>query len=142
MLKLTALDADDLAIISVHMQDAVLKLGDIAFTPNKKQFALVANRFAWDEANTRQRRRTGVHFDRVLSVKSQNLRQDDPGAILSLLSIIFTGTNAPSGEILLSFSGGGSIRLAVECIEASLKDLGPAWATARQPSHGDESRGA
>lgn len=142
MLKLAALDADDLGVISAQMQDAILRLGDISLHRKQKQFALVANRFAWDASNQRQRRRTGVHFDRVLAVKAHNIRQGDREAIVSLLAITFEEAQAPSGSIVLTFSGGGSIRLEVECIEASLKDLGPAWATAHEPSHEDKDQGA
>ncbi len=134
MLKLAALDADDLAVISAHMQDAVIRLGDITHQKARRQFALLANRFAWD-AGERQRRRTGLHFDRVTSVKTQNIRQGDKDAIVELLAITFEEGEAPSGTILLAFAGGGTIRLDVECIEASLKDLGPAWATEHQPAH-------
>jgi hypothetical protein len=142
VLKLAALDADDLGVISAQMQDAVLRLGDISFSPRKKQFALVANRFAWDAAGERQRRRTGLHFDRVLSAKTHNIRQDDREAIVALLAITFAEAQAPSGTIVLAFAGGGTIRLAVECIEAGLKDLGPAWATEHQPCHEDGGQGA
>ncbi len=134
LLKLAALDADDLAVISAQMQDAVLRVGDITHLKARRQFALLANRFAW-ESGERQRRRTGLHFDRVASVKVQNIRQDDADAIIALLAITFEQSAPPSGAITLAFAGGGTIRLEVECIEASLKDLGPAWATANQPSH-------
>jgi hypothetical protein len=122
------------------MQDAVIRLGDITHQKARKQFALLANRFAWD-AGELQRRRAGVHFDRVTSVKTQNIRQGDRDAIVSLLAITFEQGDAPSGTILLTFAGGGSIRLEVECIEASLKDLGPAWATEHQPSHDIAGKG-
>lgn len=134
-LRLTALDAEDLAVISAHMQDAVLRVGDMAYAKGQKQFAVIANRYAWDEAEAHQRRRTGLHFDRVLSVKSQNIRLGDAAAVLSLLTIGFVETDAPSGNILLTFSGGGSVSLAVECIEAQMKDLGPAWETRSVPHH-------
>ena len=135
MLKLAALDAEDLGVVSAQMQDAVLRLGDFSYTAKKRQFALVANRFAWDEGSAPQRRRTGLHFDRVTAVKTQHIRQGDPAAIVALLAITFEPGEAPSGTIRLSFSGGGVIRLAVECIEASLKDLGPAWPTPNAPRH-------
>ena len=138
MLKLAALDEEDLAVMSAHMQDAVLRVGDLVFRPKHRQFALVANRFAWDEQNQRQRRRTGLHFDRVLKAEARNIRMDDKDAILSLLSIGFEQTDAPSGTILLTFSGGGTIRLTAECLEAQLLDLGPAWTTPNQPSHPDD----
>ncbi len=134
MLKLAALDANDLAVISAQMQDAVLRLGDITHVKARRQFALLANRFAWD-AGERQRRRTGLHFDRVTSVKAQNIRQGDRNAVVELLAITFEEGDSPSGVITLAFAGGGTIRLEVECIEASLKDLGPAWTTEHQPSH-------
>ena len=135
VLRLTALDGEDLGVISAHMQDAVLLVGDMRFDGARKQFALVANRFAWDDQDTRQRRRAGLHFDRVLGVKSQNIRTADKSAVLSLLAIAFTEQDAPSGEVLLSFAGGGSIALSVECLECQMKDMGPAWPTEHVPHH-------
>ena len=135
MLKLAALDADDLAVISAHLQDAVLLVGDVGFNLAKQQFALIANRFAWDAGGDPGRRRAALHFDRVTAVKSHAIRRGEPDAVLSLLAVTFEETRGPSGTITLTFSGGGAIRLEVECIEASLADLGPAWAASRQPSH-------
>ena len=135
MPKLAVLDIEDLAIVSAHMQDAVIRVGDIGVSRARKQFALVANRYVWDEQNQRQRRRSGLHFDRVLSVKSHNISRSDSDAVLSLLSIGFEETETPSGDVVLTFSGGGTIRLTVECLEAQLKDLGPSWTAASTPSH-------
>ena len=135
MLKLSALDVEDLAVISTHMQDAVLLVGDMSYARKRRQFALIANRFAWDEAKTPQRRRTGLHFDRVLAVKTLNIDPLEKDEVLSLLSISFAETDAPSGEVLLSFSGGGTVRLIVECLECQMADLGPAWAAQAVPHH-------
>ncbi len=138
MLKLAALDADDLAVVSAHLQDAVLNAGDLSYLRKARKFALVANRFVWEhgaKAEHFERRRTGLHFDRVTGVKVQNIDRSDREAVLSLLSIGFEETDAPSGTIILAFSGGGTIRLEVECIEAQLSDLGPAWATEHLPRH-------
>jgi hypothetical protein len=74
---------------------------------------------------------------RVLAVKTRNIRMGENDAVLSLLAIGFREGDAPAGEVELTFSGGGSIKLAVECIEAQLKDLGPAWATGSTPHHED-----
>lgn len=135
MLKLHALDIEDLAVISAHMQDAVLVSGDMTYSPTRQQFALVANRFAWDAQDTPQRRRTGLHFSRVLAVKTLNLAQDEADEVLSLLSISFAELDAPSGEVLLSFSGGVTVRLMVECLECQIADLGPAWQASSVPHH-------
>jgi hypothetical protein len=135
-LKLTALDPADLEIISAHMQDAVITIGDIRFLKATKKFALIANRFLWQaQKPPYERRRTGLSFDRVLSAKSHRILQGADDAILSLLSISFTPGEDPSGTIVLTFSGGGAINLEVECIEARLEDLGPAWETPNLPSH-------
>lgn len=135
MLKLTALDIEDLAVISAQMQDAVLISGDMTYQPKRHQFALVANRFAWDEQDHPQRRRTGLHFDRVLSVKTLNLAQGEKDEVLSLLSISFAELDQPSGEVLLAFSGGVTVRLMVECLECQMADLGPAWEAGGVPHH-------
>ena len=135
-LKLSALDPDDLEIISAHMQDAVIVLGDIRYLKPERKFALIANRFLWQkEKRPYERRRAGLSFNRVLAAKSQRISQGANDAVLSLLAISFIPDAAPSGTIVLTFSGGGQINLEVECIEARLEDLGPAWETPNLPSH-------
>ncbi|GGH11291.1 hypothetical protein GCM10007036_08240 [Alsobacter metallidurans] len=136
-LKLVALDDEDLAVVSAHLQDAVLKVGDITWLPREKRFALVANRFAWEAQRTEtgERRRTGLSFARVLKVQRSRVRGDAPDAVLNLLAVTFQPTDAPSGLVTLVFSGGGAIRLEVECLEAEMRDLGPAWETPNRPVH-------
>jgi hypothetical protein len=135
-LKLNALDPADLEIISAHMQDAVVTIGDIRYLKRPRKFALIANRFLWQtEKPPFERRRTGLSFDRVLEAKSQRIRQGADDAVLALLAISFIADAEPSGTIVLTFSGGGQINLKVECIEARLEDLGPAWETPNLPSH-------
>lgn len=140
LLKLTALDAEDLSILSAHLQDAVLLIGGMKYLPGEKRFAAVVNRFNWQGAanskgKTYERRRAGLRFDRVLSVKAQNIRQGTDDAVLELLAIEFEPTDEPAGHITLVFAGGGAIRLEVECVEAAAADLGPAWETASRPEH-------
>lgn len=136
MLKLSALEPDDLEIISAHMQDAVITVGDIRYLKAAGKFALIGNRFLWQtQKPPYERRRTGLSFDRVIEAKSHRIRQGADDAILSLLSIAFTPGEEPSGTITLTFSGGGAISLKVECIEARLEDLGPAWETKNLPTH-------
>ncbi|MCX5571730.1 DUF2948 family protein [Kaistia nematophila] len=141
-LKLAAFDAEDLAVVSAHVQDAVLKVGDIAFIPKEKRFAGVINRFVWEkqpEAGAHkkswERRRSGFHFDRVLAVRSVGIDRSRPDAVLDLLAIAFEPREEPAGTITLIFAGGGAIALDVECIEAAVRDLGPAWSTQCCPEH-------
>jgi len=146
LLKLTALDRDDLEIVSAHMQDAVVKVSDLRFLKAKRKFVLIANRFAWERVHAGgrrpyERRRSGLQFARVQAVKALRIRPDAADSVLSLLSIGFEPADPPSGAIVLNFSGGSTIRLDVECIEVQLDDLGPAWETAHMPSHQGEPAG-
>lgn len=141
-LKLTALDAEDLEVVSAHMQDAALLVGDISYLPRQKKLLLVANRFDWEGAQAGdgrfRRRRCGLQINRVFAVRFSNLRRDNPQAVLSLLAILFhPGPEAPGGVIELTFSGGGALRAEVECIEVALDDLGLTWETPRKPAHAD-----
>ncbi|MBX3578641.1 MAG: DUF2948 family protein [Rhizobiaceae bacterium] len=140
-LKLVALDEDDLKIVSAHVQDAVLKVGELAYAPKARRLVLTMNRFAWEESGgffrkRHQRRKAVLSFDRVLSAKISGIRRDRPDEVLSLLALRFVqGGEGPAGLVELVFSGGGAIRLAVECIEARLADTGGAWETPSKPVH-------
>jgi hypothetical protein len=148
-LRLIALDTDDLAVVSAHVQDAVLKLEDVNWFPKEKRLVMVMNRFAWEQTETgsrrrrerqrrrreRQRRRSALHFARVDAVKSTGIDRNARDSVLSLLALRFEPRNEPSGDIVLDFAGGATMRLAVECVEAQLTDLGPAWSTPYAPQH-------
>jgi len=140
MLKLTALDADDLAVISAHMQDAIARIGDITFLRRQGTFALVANRFVWTGEGERepagQRRLTGLSIKRVRRARVSRVRQVARDAVVSLLAITFEPEDqGAGGAIVLTLSGGGAIRLEVECIEVQMSDLGEEWQTPRVPHH-------
>jgi hypothetical protein len=137
LLKLVALDQEDLAIISAHLQDAVVRVGDIAYLPQERRFALVARRFDWEAGADEppRRRLTGLHFERVLGVRTRGLVRSRPDAALNLLAIAFEPGDAPSGTATLIFSEGGAIQIEVECIEMQMKDLGPVWEAESRPSH-------
>ena len=137
-LKLIALDADDLSVISAHLQDAVLKRGDIAWLPGEQRFALALRRFDWEGAAQGQKRRrlSALHFERVTAARSNKVGAGD--AVLSLLAVTFAGSDGdPAGQVTLHFSDGAAIRLDVECIEAQMKDLGPIWEAVATPAHPD-----
>lgn len=139
-LKLAALDTEDLEVLSAHLQDAVLTVGDIRFLPKEKKAIIAVNRFVWDKAADKrtkehERRRAALAIAQVRSMKAANIRQDAKGAILELLAVTFVEGEAPSGQIRLEFAGGGTVLLDVDCIEAQLADLGAAWGTPNKPAH-------
>jgi|SRR5579871_2390970 len=125
--KLIALDEDDLAVISAHVQDARLRTGSILWRQGEKRLVVGLERFDLDQeldGEPAGHLVSALRFDRVLSVKSRNVAMDNPDAAIELIGLEFTETNAPSGKVTLLFSGRGAIQLEVECLECELADLG------------------
>src|ERR1700756_4517128 len=96
LLKLIALDADDLAVISAHVQDAFVQTSDIIWRQSEKRLVVGMNRLDWDQTldgKTEPRRLiAALRFDRVLSCKSRNINMDAPETMLELLGIEFHAT--------------------------------------------------
>ena len=128
-IKLIALDADDLAVISAHVQDARVQPADIIWRQAEKRLVIGMNRLDWEQTlsgKTEPRRLVAaLRFDRVLACKSRNVDLGQPDKALELLGIEFHDTDHPGGSALLMFAGGGALRLDVECLECQLTDLGP-----------------
>jgi hypothetical protein len=144
-MKLAAADSEDLEILSARLQDAAGRLSDFAWLPKQRRFACVLNRYRWEDnkSDKGSRVRAGLHFDGVLDVKSQNVKQGAPDAVVALLAIKFDSNGItegsteidPGGVIELQLAGGGTIRLTVECISAELSDLTGPWAAIAKPLH-------
>src|ERR1700738_3724918 len=119
-LKLIALDADGLAVISAHVQDARVRTSDIIWRQSEKRLGVGMSRLDWEQTlagETSPRRLiAALRFDRVLACKSRNIDPKAPEAALELVGIEFHPTHAPSGSAVL--------RLDVECLECELTDLG------------------
>ena len=126
-LKLIALDEEDLAVISAHVQDSRVQSEEITWLPAQKRFVLAAMRYDWSAAADGRHERVGsvLRFDRVLKVAQIGLNPGDKAATLNLLAVSFEETDAPSGLVTLAFFGGSAIRLEVECLEGELRDIGP-----------------
>ncbi|SDG91704.1 Protein of unknown function [Pelagibacterium luteolum] len=137
-LKLLAIDSEDLEIVSAHVQDAVVKVGDMGYSKSDRRFVLLMNRYAWETGSMKgrgQRKRAGLHFDFVTSAHAEGFDINAKDGVLELLAISFSMKDDPAGEVLLTFAGGGRVRLEVECLEARLRDLGGVWAAKAQPMH-------
>jgi hypothetical protein len=138
-LKLVALDRDDMEVVSAHLQDAVIKAADVHWRPSEKRVVVGLNRFDWETVNgssTEFRRcRAALRFERVSSCKCRDVNAAEKNQILNLLAVTFDETDPPGGVVTLTFSGGAALRLEVECLEAELADLGPAWVTECCPEH-------
>lgn len=140
-LRLLAEDADDLAILSAALQDAVAQVGDIRFDARARELALLVNRFRWEDGAGRkaakggERVRAALHVSSVSSVKALRLRRDPPTAVVSVLALAFEPGDAPAGVLTITFAGGGALSCEVECLDVMLADLSAPWPTPNRPVH-------
>lgn len=136
-LHLLAQDAEDLAVLSAALQDAVGKLGDILYDPRARTLTLQLNRYRWEDGRRRERVRAALQLGSVLSVRSRNLRRGAPAAVVELLSLTFDpAPEAPAGAVVLTLAGDGELRAEVEALDALLTDVSDPWPARREPTHG------
>lgn len=145
-LRLRALDADDLAVVSSLAQDAVFPATEMAWDRRRRRFGLLLNRFRWEDADRAQRMRRDVERVRsvlavedVLRVQSQGIDPRDADTVLSLLSVTFEPGQDGAGVVLLTLAGDGAIRVEVEALEVLLRDVtrpyrAPSRRTPRHPA--------
>ena len=144
-LRLRAEDAEDLAVISACLQDALVSVRDLAYDRDARIFVLVANRFRWEggargEEAVRPFERTlcGVSFDEIDGVVYRGFHRSEEDRILSLLAIrpmLGQGISATGGAIDLEYAGGATVRLTAAAIRCRVRDFGEPWPTVWQPDH-------
>jgi hypothetical protein len=153
-LRLRAIDQLDLSVIAAHLQDAVAKVGDMGFDPKSRRFAILFNRFMWEDVQDEagqgpkadrgapwRRVRCALHFDGVARVRSAGLRRDEPAAVAELLTLTFEPQGDLSGTMVLTFAGGAVLHVEVECLDAWLSDISAPWQTSARPGHDTGSDG-
>ena len=133
-LRLLAEDADDLQIISAALQDAIMRPVDIRWEKEARRLTVVLSRFCWECGGTRVM--AAMQFGDVQAVKSRRLPRL-PEAALELLALDFLPDEAPGGQVMMMFAGGGDLRIDVECLDAVLTDLSERWPARIAPTHLD-----
>src|SRR4030095_15626804 len=140
--KFIALDKEDLEVVSAHLQDAEIKVADVHWRPGERRLVLAVDRFDWPAAIATvpqlRRCRAALRFERVLACKCQNVNPAGKDQVLNLLGGEFAESSPPGGVVTLTFSGGATLRLEVECLEVELAVLGPIRAGGARPVHVDD----
>ena len=145
-LRLKALDSDDLAVMSSLTQDAVFPASEMRWDRKARRFALLLNRFRWEDApnakigkRSVERVQAVLSIEDVMSVKSQGVQAGDADTIMSLLSVSFEPSTDGMGRVLMTLSGDGAIAIEVEALEIMLADVTrPYLAPSKSvPQHGD-----
>ena len=145
-LRLIAQDADDLAVLSALVQDAVLPASELRYLAKARQFALLLNRFRWEDAPAAERRSRAFErvqallvINDVTAVKSQGVPRGDADTVLSLLAIAFEPGPDGTGRVILTLAGDGAIACEVEALDLVLKDVTRPYIapSRRKPAHRD-----
>jgi Protein of unknown function (DUF2948) len=143
-LRLRAEDAEDLAVISACVQDALVAVRDLAYDRAARTFPFVANRFRWEAGSGDneaglpfERTLCGIAFEAIDSVSYRGFHRSEEDRILALLAIQIAAdaTAAAGATIDLEFAGGAAIRLAGSAISCRVLDFGDPWPTAWRPGH-------
>ncbi|WP_374301379.1 DUF2948 family protein [Ferrovibrio sp.] len=151
-LKLRAEDVEDITVLSACLQDATMHAADMTFQPRQRRFALVLNRFRWEDEHLADARRgliravphvrvpAGLHFEGVLKVQTSGIVRNDARTPLELLSIMAEpAAEAPAAVLTLVFAGGAAVRLEVECVDAQMQDIGQPYPVRHAPKHKEVS---
>ena len=134
-LKLSALDADDLGVISAAVQDALVAVRDCAYLKDEKRFVLLLNRFQWEADpsidSAHSRTHSALVFNEVTGVRHHNVPLGEPDRMLELLAV----TLESDGSVALRFASGRAIRLEIGRLACHLGDVGEPWPTPWKPAH-------
>lgn len=129
-LYLAAMDPEDLQVLSALTQDAVFPITEMRWQPRARRFALLINRFRWEDLPAAERRgrkpervQSLLVVDNVLKAASQGFDRSDKDLILSLLAVTFEPGEDGTGDVLLTLAGDGAVRLSVEALEVTIKDV-------------------
>ena len=145
-LYLAAEAADDLPLISALVQDAVFPVGEMTFLRDRRQFAVLLNRFRWEDRTAAER--GGRAYERVqsvlavggvMAVRTQGIDRADRDTVLSLLALDWQPGADGAGRLMLVLAGDGAIALEVEALDVTLKDVTRPYAalSGKVPGHGD-----
>lgn len=145
-LRLVAQDAEGISVLSTLLQDAVFPITEMSYSPKRRRFALLLNRFRWEDRDAAERARRGYErvqsllvLEDVLSVQSQGIDRRHADTVLSLLSLTFTPGPDGTGRLDLVLAGDGTIALQLEALDASLRDVSRPYLapSGRVPEHGN-----
>ena len=141
-LRLRAIDPEDLPVLASLTQDAVFPASEMAWDRRRRRFALLLNRFRWEDATAGrapERVQSLLSFEDVMAVRSQGVDRTDKDLVLSLLSLRWQAGEDGAGRVQLVLAGDGEVELEVEALEASLRDVTRPYLapSGQRPGHPD-----
>jgi hypothetical protein len=145
-MRLIAQSPDDVPVLSALVQDAVFPVSEMTWDRRGRRFALLINRFRWEDRARADR--AGRAYERVqsvlvvgdaLAVASSGIDRSDADLVLSLLSVTYQQGEGGAGEVILTLAGDGAVRVSVECLDLTLRDVTRPYLapSGKAPTHGD-----
>lgn len=134
LLRIKATDTEDMAVMSLCLQDAVVNATDISWQPgtggHAGRFTLTTQRLC-HENTTEGLKRVNCRFwiDGVLDVKHRTDVQN--AGMLVLLAIVIESADS----LLLHFAENKVIRVVAPRWHAYLEDFGVHWPAEKPPEH-------
>ncbi len=134
-LRLSAVDSEDLAVISAAIQDALVAVRDCAYIKEEKRFVLLLNRFRWEADPSVDaayfRTHSALVFNEVTAVRHHEIPLAEPDRMLELLAVAQENDHS----VTLRFAAGRAIRLEIGRLACHLGDVGEPWPTPWKPAH-------
>ena len=143
-LRLKALDAEDLQVLSSLVQDAVFPSAEMRWDRKARRFAILLNRFRWEDVERAKARGRAVErvqsvlaVEDVVKVQSQGVDKTDADMVYSLLSVGFVAGEDGTGRVEMVLAGDGAIAIEVEALEVILRDVTRPYAapSGKVPGH-------
>ena len=129
-LNLGAQDAEDLQVISSLTQDAVLTVDDLKWSRAERQLVFLLKRFRWEDVElAKQQGRDPERVQSLLVIQnatglaSQGIDRKQADIVLSLMSLEFSGAVDGVGDLILTFSGDGALKVQVDGLDVALRDV-------------------
>ena len=145
-IRLMAREAQDLSVISALMQDAIGKTSEVGWLPDKRIFALMVNRFRWEDADAAkaegrayERVRAGLHVEDVSAAKFRGFNVAKGQEAFEILSITFKPGEDGTGHVVIDCAGGAGFELTVEALDVRMADMETVWRTQHLPDHGEDA---
>jgi Protein of unknown function (DUF2948) len=129
-LRMIAQSAEDVPVMAALLQDAVFPITEMRRDARKRQFALLLNRFRWEDALAAAREKRSYErvqsllvVQDVLGVQTQGIDRAQKDTVLSLLTMDFAPGQDGAGVLTLTLAGDGAVALQVEALDLTLTDV-------------------
>ena len=130
-LKLRAIAAEDIEVLSALLQDGLVAASDLHYQKDEASFVMVINRFCWEQADVGDSKTVpnrclcGLKVAHVKQVSQRGLSEGG-NQFYNLLSITYAETKENKkalNRLTFTFSDGYGIRLAVDGLALVVQDI-------------------